>query len=116
MRLTLPYPHKALWPNGRPHWAEKAREAKKHKQWAWAAVKARNGLSVADGPVPIHVTVYPKPKGPAPDKDNVIASLKAYQDGIAAAIGIDDKHFAAPTVSFSDVRSGQFVIEVGNYQ
>lgn len=113
MKIILPYPHKALWPNGRPHWAQKATQTKKHKQWAFDGARAAKAPVVGDGPVAVRITVHGKPRGPLPDRDNCIAAAKAYQDGIAAAIGIDDRHFAEPVVTFSDRRTSRFVIEVG---
>ena len=110
--IALPYPHKALWPNGRAHWGEKSREAKKHKQWAYIGARAA-AISVADGPMPIHITVCPKSRGVAPDRDNCVAAAKSYLDGIADALGINDRHFAAPTVTISPERTGQFIITVG---
>lgn len=113
MRLDLPYPHKALWPNGRPHWAAKARETKKHRAWAWGAAKADNGFEVGAGPIPVTITCHPKAKGPAPDRDNVSAAAKAYLDGIAEAIGVNDRQFAAPVVKISDARNARFIVEIG---
>ena len=114
MKIHLPYPHKALWPNGRAHWAAKARETKKHHSWAHTATLAVDDRpKVSDDKLTVHITVHGKPTGPLPDEDNVAAAFKAYQDGIASAIGIDDRHFAAPTVSFADTRTGKFVVEIG---
>lgn len=115
MRVSLPYPDKCLWPNGgqKTHFGKIARLKKKHKAWAWLAAQGQTFPVVGDLPIPVHLIVYAKPKGPLPDRDNCIAAMKAYQDGIAEAIGIDDKHFAEPKVTFSDVRNGHFVIEVG---
>lgn len=113
MRVSLPYPHKALWPNGRAHWATKHRETQKHKAWAWGEAMAAKSPTVGDGPIPVRLTVYPKKYGPLPDRDNCIAAMKAYQDGIAQALGIDDKHFAEPVLTFGTPRDGRFVIEVG---
>lgn len=110
--IVLPYPHKALWPNGRAHWATKAREVKKHRQWAATAMLGAS-LCIMDSPIPIHITVHPKAKGPAPDRDNCVAAAKSYIDGIAQYLCVNDRHFAAPTVSISDERSGQFIITVG---
>lgn len=113
MRLDLPYPHKLLWPNGRGHFMSVSKQKKKHKQWAWGAAKEAGLPVVGDGPIAVRLIVHPKQFGPLPDRDNCVAALKAYQDGIAAAIGIDDKHFAEPTVDFAEARTGRFVIEVG---
>jgi len=115
MRVSLPYPDKALWPNGgaRTHYGKIARLKKSHKSWAWGAAKTMPSPTVGNGSIRVHLTVHAKPKGPLPDRDNCVAAMKAYQDGIAAAIGIDDKHFQEPTVSFAEPRNGRFVIEVG---
>ena len=110
--IALPYPHKALWPNGRAHWAAKAREVKKHRQWAALAAKAAS-LRLGDSPIPVAITVCPKRHGPAPDADNCVAAAKAYLDGIAAALSVNDRHFAAPTVTISPERTGQFIITIG---
>ncbi|WP_230280248.1 hypothetical protein [Croceicoccus sp. Ery15] len=113
IRVDLPYPHKTLWPNGpQRNYHAKARHKKSHRNWAWGAAKAEKGTVEGD-PVPVRLIVHAKPTGPLPDRDNCVAALKAYQDGIAAAIGIDDKHFAEPTVEFAMPRDGRFVIEVG---
>jgi hypothetical protein len=100
--IVLPFPAKILWPNGRGHWAAKHREFAKHKQWAYHATKAKlprcfkwNGT-----PVKLAYTVTPKTANRI-DLDNTIAAMKAYQDGIAMALGIDDSAFAVPTVTFA---------------
>ena len=113
--VSLPYPHKALWPNGRVHWGEKAREVKKHKRWAYDAMRAAS-FCIADSPIPVHITVHPKRTGPLPDRDNCIAAAKAYLDGIADYLCVNDRHFAAPTVEFAPERTGQFCITVGEPQ
>lgn len=114
MLVDLPFPHKALWPNGRAHWAIKARETKKHRHWArLAALEARNSLITGDGLIPVHIICYPKRTGPAPDKDNISAAAKSMIDGIADALGVNDRNFAAPTVEIAEEREGRFVIRVG---
>ena len=110
--IVVAWPHKSLWPNGRAHWATKAREAKKLRQEAAWATKAAS-ICIGDSPIPIHITVHPKAKGPAPDRDNIISAAKHAIDGIADALGINDRHFAAPTVTISPERTGQFIITIG---
>lgn len=61
----------------------------------------------------IVITAYPKPKGPAPDKQNVIAACKAAFDGIADALGINDREFPAPMVKFGPRdRMGKIRIDI----
>ena len=114
MIISLPYPHKSLWPNGRAHWAAKAKETKLHRAWGYAAMKAalpvcfkHNGERIA-----IRLTVSARTRGQLPDKDNCLAASKAYLDGIAQALGVDDSLFDPQPVHFSG-RTSQFFFEVG---
>jgi crossover junction endodeoxyribonuclease RusA len=102
----LPFPAKILWPNGRGHWAEKARAVKSARKAAWAAALAAGvkSLPASDG-YAIAVTVYPKTQN-AIDADNAVASLKATLDGIADALGVDDRTFDTPSISFGEPIKG----------
>lgn len=114
MILRLPFPHKLLWPNGsRGSPRAVAGQKRSHKQWAYIHALAERANFLPAEKIGLHIIVHAKPKGPLPDRDNVVAAVKSYQDGIALALGIDDKHFATPTVEFAPVRSGEFVIHVG---
>lgn len=113
MIIKLPYPNKALWPNGRSHWAVKASHVKKHKNDAYGAALEvlptcfkHNGNRIS-----IKLIVSAKSKGPYPDKDNSLAAAKSYFDGIALAMGVDDKLFDPQPVEFAG-RNSQFIIEV----
>lgn len=108
--IELPFPAKILWPNGRGHHMAKHREAKKHKAWAYAAMLADLRGAKHDGsPVTLRATFHPKTAN-AVDKDNASASLKAYQDGIAQALGMDDSAFGQPIVHIAEPRKGGAVI------
>lgn len=113
MIVDLPYPHKALWPNGRPHRMAKAREVKKHRAWAWGAAMANMEVRWSPNPIPVRIVVHGKPRGPLPDKDGVVAAAKSYLDGIADAVDVNDRHFAAPYVDFADTRTSRFIITIG---
>lgn len=113
--IELPFPHKLLWPNGsRGNHRAVSGQKKRHKQWAHDATKAY--LSRFDAPaVPSRLcfTIRPKPRGPMPDKDNSSAAMKAYQDGIAAALGINDATLAEPRILFGDRHPlGAVIVEV----
>ena len=97
--IELPFPHKYLWPNGRTHWRLSAPKKKLHREWARLATLAAypNGTG---GTVNIVYTVYAKPRGPFPDYDNTLAAMKSYQDGIADALGLNDRHFRLAKVVF----------------
>lgn len=109
--IELPYPAKILWPNGRGHWAVKAKAFKEHKRWAWTAGLASETPSVSEGRISWMVTFHPKTRHPV-DDDNARASLKAYQDGFSQAFLVDDKFFNAPTVTFGEpIKGGKVVVE-----
>jgi crossover junction endodeoxyribonuclease RusA len=107
--IELPFPAKILWPNGRGHWAAKAKAFKAHKQWAAIA----GMIEFRDRPRPTEsvtwsVTIHPKTANPI-DDDNARASLKAYQDGLALVLGVDDKQFNAPSLTFGEPIKGGLV-------
>lgn len=111
--LTLPFPAKILWPNGRGHWAEKARAVKSHRRTAWAsALEAGLTRDASIARVSLAVTVHPKTRNPI-DRDNCVSSLKAYIDGIADALGVDDQSFDTPSISFGEpVKGGLMTLTV----
>jgi crossover junction endodeoxyribonuclease RusA len=118
IRLALPYPAKILWPNGRGHHQRKGSATRKHREWATYAVMEQGSDFRAfdhDGAsqIRVHITVHGKPKGPLPDKDNCSAAAKAFLDGIAQRLAVNDRFFAAPTVEFADPRDSRFIIEIG---
>lgn len=87
--IFLPWPDRKLSPNARLHWAALARIKRRAKNEAfWLAKEAGVGKIEAET-ISVRYAIYP-PDRRARDQDNIIASLKAYADGIAQAIGIDD--------------------------
>lgn len=113
--IELAYPHKALWPNGRAKWPQVSREKKSHRRAAWLATLEAFGVGAAwdGGQVKLAYTVHPKPTGPLPDLDNTLAAMKAYQDGIADALKLNDAHFAMPTVTFGErCKGGKVVVNL----
>ena len=103
--ITLPWPDKALSPNARCHWRAKAAAAKAYRKACWA-ITLRSGFKVDwEGEAHLWITFYPPDKR-ARDDDNLIASFKSGRDGVADALGIDDKRFrSCPWVS-DKVRKG----------
>lgn len=90
--LTLPWPPRELSPNSRTHWRKKSPITKAYKHTCWALCKD-SGITVPDAPkIAMWIDFYP-PDRRARDDDNMIASFKAGRDGVALALGIDDKRF-----------------------
>lgn len=113
--LELGWPAKALNPNSREHYMTKWRYGKASKTTAYWATKAvlGHGKFEHDGSSQIRVviTAYPPDKRDR-DTDNLIASCKALLDGIALALGTNDKHFDLGVQWGEPVAHGMLVIEV----
>ena len=92
IRLTLPLPPPALSPNGRHHWAVKARATKEARLMAEMQARRlpayqRRAWAAAE----IQTTVY-LPNARKADRDNLLASCKAYFDGLTdAGVLADDR-------------------------
>lgn len=107
MRIVLPYPYPALWPNKRPHWSAKAKATRDYRALA-------RMLTHGAKPGPVHVIICPKPFGPYPDDDNAKSAFKAARDGIADAMGINDRHLAVTFEFGNRCKDGAVIVEIGN--
>lgn len=113
--ITLPWPNRRLSPNARLFWATKARAVRDARETARLLTMQANG----DGPVPVWLNPLPvrwqfyPPTKRRYDRDNLIASCKAYQDGIADAVSLDDFRFMS-SYEFGEVTAGgKIVVEIG---
>lgn len=104
--ILLAWPDKGLSPNARLHYHALARlkaAAREEAMWSTKAaipIKARQAIAQGDEPIRLTLTFIPPDRRPR-DADNCIASLKAALDGIADALGVDDRRFQ-PTYEFRD--------------
>lgn len=73
--------------NMRWHWAKKASFAKQQRKDAFLAARAAGVRSAPNGAFVVRMVRIGKRRL---DKDNLASSWKHVQDGIAAAMGIDD--------------------------
>lgn len=87
--ITLPLPARGLSPNARGHWRQRHRLTKQARNVA----KLRT-LEAIEGKNPPEVSKYLLrfyfPDARRRDDDNAAASCKAYRDGIADALRMDD--------------------------
>lgn len=108
MKIVLPWPDRRLSPNARVHWRVKhavkapAREAGKYATYEAVAGGMREARAAfaGDQPIPVTITFYPPDKR-LRDDDNMIGSLKSFRDGIAEALGVNDRRFR-PTYQFAE--------------
>lgn len=119
MRIILPWPHEYLWPNKRPlNKMAIARQTAKHREWARiATLEVKPKCFKHNGePIPVTIYIYAKPRGPYPDTDNCIAAMKASLDGIADALGVNDRAFCAPAVIYAEPREGRVAVRLFNQE
>ena len=106
MRIVLPWPFPALWPNKRPHWSAKARATRSYRHMTKLCA---NGAKAG----PIRLTFCPKPLGPKPDLDNCIAASKALADGLADAMGVNDRELRFTYELGDRCKDGAVIVEIG---
>ena len=115
----MPWPNPTLSPNARKHWRRVASAKKQARKdgcnATFAALngglrEARHNLA-GDFGIAVNVVFYP-PCNRRRDADNAAASLKAYFDGIADALAVDDCRFV-PAFRFEDADApGRVEIEI----
>jgi len=116
MSITCPWPPRELSPNARCHWHKKSKAAKSYRAACHLSAlrdvrECQDQLSALKSAVEaggtIHLFIdFVQPDRRARDDDNVIAAFKSGRDGIAQALGIDDKHFRIHPVMTDEVVKG----------
>jgi hypothetical protein len=119
MMIELPWPDKALSPNSRVHWSQKAKAAKAaRKTGGLAAIAAGYNLMTFDqyeGKLHLWIDYYAKTRN-YPDADNCLSASKAYIDGISDALGVNDRRFVHhPLVNDETHKGGKVVIRITKY-
>lgn len=113
--LVLPWPDRILHPNTRTHWAKRAKATKDARAVAYFYAVAE-GWNSADLPAhgPIHVWLdgYANDRRRR-DADGLLSSMKAAIDGIADALGVDDRRFVPhPRIREQTVKGGEVRIRI----
>lgn len=116
--VRLPFPNPSLMPNRKngTHWSKT--NAAKERQFADARMLTLAALSVT-GPqewperIPVSI-LYLSPDKRHRDADNLLAASKSQLDGIANALGVDDKRFCPILIdkALGD-KSGAVIVGVG---
>lgn len=90
--ITLPLPDKKLSPNARVHHMQFAALKKKARAYAHReAIRQLSTTGYTLPATPTHYSINWHYKGIKPDSDNCHASCKAYLDGIADFLGLNDR-------------------------
>ncbi|MFC3338797.1 hypothetical protein [Paracandidimonas soli] len=118
LTITLPCVDPELMPNRKngKHWASTQSAKVRARQDGYMATQSalgRNKLLLSKT-VPLKVT-FVMPDNRHRDLDNMLAASKASLDGIAQALGIDDKCFRPITIdAATDTKKQGFVlVEIG---
>lgn len=85
VRVTLDLPPKELSPNGRTHWARKARAVRQYRMKAWAAARTETNAYRWEWERAELRAVWFLPDRRRRDPDNLMSSLKAAIDGLTDA-------------------------------
>ena len=109
--IKLPWPSTKLTPHAKGHWRPKAAATKEARNHAWA--KAMEAPRVIHNPTAVIFVEY-YPKAYRGDIHNMHGRMKAYIDGIADAMGCDDKGFQIhfPAVWAGKSAAGEVVFRI----
>lgn len=97
--IVLPFPSAELSGHQSGRWRHKARIVATHRSWAFHATKAAKATVPSDGDIPIKFRFVPPDR--RGDRTNYPNRMKAYIDGIAEALGINDRRFL-PSYEFAE--------------
>jgi crossover junction endodeoxyribonuclease RusA len=110
--LELPWPDSKLAGHHNVHWRVLQPVKAKHKTWAKFAALAADITVPETGDIRVSATFYPPNK--RGDRVNYPILAKPYWDGIAEALGVNDRRFL-PEFRFSDPDSNnpRVVVVIG---
>lgn len=110
--LELPWPPKELSGHHDVHWRVLQPIKAKHRSWAEKAMLAHQASVEGKGDIRVSATFYPPDR--RTDRVNMPSRLKPYWDGIADALGCNDRRFL-PTYHFAEpVERPRVVIVIGD--
>jgi len=95
IEISYPWPPRELSPNARCHWAVKSKAAAAYR--ATGAALTMVALfpvcpDFGDGKIHLFIDFYP-PSKRRYDDDNCYSAIKSLRDGIADALGVNDRRF-----------------------
>jgi crossover junction endodeoxyribonuclease RusA len=109
--LTLPWPSRDLHPNARAHWAKKAKAVKNARTVAgWTAKET--GIGKIDANALRVTAVFFPPNNHQRDIDGMLSSCKAYFDGLADVVGVDDSRWEIAAKREAACAPGSVVLEI----
>ena len=109
--IVLPWPPSSLSGHNKGYWRARYEITRKHRNWARLATLEAKVPAPPDGDIPLHIRfVPPNRRG---DRTNFANRVKAYIDGIADALGVNDARFK-PSYEFAEPeKPGRVEVHVG---
>lgn len=113
MTIELPWPPSILsgHAKGNGRWA-KISATKKHRAWATAATLAA-GIRAPDGAGDIPILIIFVPPDRRSDRTNFANRMKPAIDGIADALGVNDRRFLPSYEYRAPEKPGRVLVEIG---
>lgn len=115
MRVELDFPPAELFPNRKngKHWAVTHSTKQNYRVVSgFVAKEASKGWKYAGGDLQLDLT-FVMPDRRWRDADNCLAAAKAGLDGLADAIGVDDRHFQPITIRrVLGEKPGKLIVEI----
>ena len=109
--ITLPFPSSSLSGHSSKHYRVMRPIIAKHRDWARKAALAAKYHVQPEGDIQIHITFYP-PNNRG-DRLNYPNRMKAYFDGIADALGVNDKRFVPHFYFCAPEKPGRVEVRIG---
>lgn len=115
LEITIGWPPVELSPNSRSHYMVKHRAGKKAEEEAMWATRIVKPLSWNHDGSKLRLTFIAHPPDKrSRDDDNFAARLKKSRDGIAKALGVDDRVFEQQQIIFAEpVKTPCVVVLIG---
>ena len=116
IEISLPWPDKRLSPNARNHWTAKAEASQTAKAQGCYLTLEYFEESMVETPLEwglgqLEATyIFHPPDKRRRDIDNFLAMMKNYQDGVCAALGIDDSRIKRTVIEWGAVVKGGKVV------
>ena len=106
MRLKLPFPPSSLSGHHNSHWRVVRKVSNAHRQNAKDTASEQAFAVPEEGDIPLHIHFVPPDR--RGDRTNYWNRCKAYIDGIADALEVNDSRFL-PSMSFAEPQSPGWV-------
>ena len=108
--IILPWPPWQLSGHTGVHWRAKATLTKKHREWARLATLEAGVRAPETGDILLRVLFIPPDR--RSDRTNFANRCKPYFDGIADALGVNDRRFVPGLVFLEPQAPGQVIVEI----